>query len=152
MSMLRLDVYTRAMTPNEKILNRVVAGPEGCWPYVGPLNKDGYGERVMHAGVRKFPHVWTWEAAQGRERFPGMQLDHLCRNRRCVNPAHLEEVTAAENQRRGEGVAGRNHRKTECAQGHLLSGDNLYVCPRGRRECKTCRAAATARYLSNRAR
>ena len=68
-----------------------------------------------------------------------MQLDHLCRERACCNPAHLEPVTQAENIRRGEAV------KTHCPQGHPYEGDNLYIDSRGKRRCKTCIAEQAAR-------
>lgn len=68
----------------------------------------------------------------------GMELDHLCKNRRCVNPAHLEPVTHHENLIRGNGFTGINARKTHCSRGHELSQDNILNRSRGGRECKTC--------------
>ncbi|MEE8234211.1 MAG: HNH endonuclease signature motif containing protein [Gammaproteobacteria bacterium] len=68
----------------------------------------------------------------------GLELDHLCRVRNCVNPQHVEPVTHKENCQRGE--VGINHRrKTHCNRGHPYSGDNLYIVPKnGKRGCKTC--------------
>jgi len=80
---------------------------------------------------------------------PEIQLDHLCRNRRCVNVNHLEPVTGAENRRRGESPVGINSRKTSCNHGHPLSGDNLYVYS-GHRCCKECRRKAATDYYHRR--
>jgi hypothetical protein len=68
----------------------------------------------------------------------GMVIDHMCRNRACMNPTHLEPVTISENIRRGD-TGGWEKRKTECHRGHPYAGDNLYVTPTGKRQCKKCR-------------
>ena len=67
----------------------------------------------------------------------GKELDHLCRQRACVNPWHLEAVPHAVNVRRGVSLLAQNARKTLCLNGHPLSGPNLYVY-RGRRTCRVC--------------
>lgn len=71
----------------------------------------------------------------------GLELDHKCRVRGCVNPWHLEPVTTAENIRRGIGRPAENARKAVCLRGHPLSGDNLYRSPSGLggRRCRSCR-------------
>lgn len=85
----------------------------------------------------------------------GKELDHLCRNRECVNPSHLEPVTHKENQRRGNGFSGRNAKKTHCPLGHALIEGNLTAAGirRGRRECLICsRTKALARARAKRQR
>ena len=72
---------------------------------------------------------------------PGLTLDHLCRTPLCVNPRHLEPVSLRENILRGFSPMAINARKTRCAAGHELSGDNLYICPRGWRNCRACKRA-----------
>ena len=67
-----------------------------------------------------------------------MQLDHLCRNRKCVNPEHLEQVTHLENQIRGIGFIAKNIRKTHCDRGHPLNGNNLRMY-KTRRVCRECK-------------
>ena len=74
----------------------------------------------------------------GKSLTPGLVLDHLCRNRRCINPDHLEEVTVKENNLRGNGIGGINARKTECPRKHKLVGDNVYFSCKGYRSCKKC--------------
>lgn len=68
----------------------------------------------------------------------GKQLDHLCRQRTCWNPAHLEVVTGRENTLRGVGRTAVNAAKTHCSRGHELAGDNLYVHD-GQRKCRACK-------------
>jgi hypothetical protein len=69
-----------------------------------------------------------------------LQIDHLCRVRHCVNPAHMEPVTPRENILRSPvALAAINARKTHCPQGHPLSGANLYRTPQGFRACRECR-------------
>ena len=93
-------------------------------------------------------HRVSYEMAKGK--IPdGLQLDHLCRMTLCVNPSHLEPVTPKENIRRGETaeVARLTQlSKTHCPQGHPYSGENLYLKPNGRRECRQCVRDSGARY------
>jgi hypothetical protein len=107
----------------------------GCWLWTGSLNSNGYG-KFKRAGRMTYAHRASFEAAKGP--IPrGLTIDHLCRNRRCCNPDHLEAVTHQENVRRAPRV-----RKTHCLRGHLKSGDNLYIDPTGRWRCRACRAQA----------
>nr|WP_202546322.1 HNH endonuclease signature motif containing protein [Streptomyces sp. SID2119] len=110
----------------------------GCLLWTAHLKSSGYGEFTAY-GRRNVPaHRFAYELLVGP--IPsGLHLDHLCRERRCVRPDHLEPVTPGENVRRGEGVSAINARKTVCPQGHPLSGENLYRKPDGRRVCRACR-------------
>jgi hypothetical protein len=68
-----------------------------------------------------------------------MHLDHLCRVRLCVNPAHLDPVTCGENIRRGESPNAQTAREGKCRRGHELAGANLYVVPAtGSQRCRAC--------------
>lgn len=111
--------------------------PEECWVWLGTVLNNGYG-RFNRGDRHVVAHRFAYEAAVGP--IPeGLDLDHLCRNRRCVNPAHLEPVTRSENLRRGDLHHNNGNRaKTACRHGHPLEGANLYLTPNGRRQCREC--------------
>jgi hypothetical protein len=120
-----------------------------CWLFVGARSEGGYGH--FWNGRRVMPaHRWVWEHLVGPIA-DGLELDHLCRVRACVNPDHLEPVTPLENTRRSFG----NNRKTHCPQGHPYDGDNLAIEPRadgGRaRRCQTCGRRTSAAWRAKRA-
>lgn len=106
-----------------------------CWNWRGYTIWNGYG-RCYFNGRHQLVHRVAYELLVA-EIPEGLTIDHLCRNRLCVNPSHLEPVTMRENTLRGEGACARNARKTHCKHGHPLTPENVYEIP-GRRVCKTC--------------
>ena len=114
----------------------------GCWIWTASTTDQGYGHfyigKVNGVKRTKAVHRIAYESEVGP--VPnGMTLDHLCRNRACVNPAHLEPVSRGENVLRGQSPSAKAARKTECVRGHSLTGDNLYIRPDGGgRQCRTC--------------
>jgi len=111
--------------------------PNGCWQWTGRLTPDGYGHSFIDGKLR-MAHRVVYERAIGPIP-PGLQLDHLCRNRGCVNPYHMQPVTQRENALRGNGFSGVNARKTHCPRGHKFSEENTYRSPKGGRFCRACR-------------
>ena len=108
----------------------------GCWLWVGHVSVMGY---ARYGSRKRYAHRLIYEALVGP--IPaGMELDHLCRAHRCVNPSHLEVVTHRENILRGRGPAAAHARKTECVNGHPFDAANTYSWgPEGRyRSCRTC--------------
>lgn len=115
---------------------------KACWLWLAGLDGHGYG-KFTEGGRQRAAHRLAYEALVGP--IPaGMQLDHLCRTRRCVNPAHLEPVTNRENAARGDAGMARAAQqlaKTHCPAGHPFAGDNVQFRPDGRRRCRECRRA-----------
>lgn len=127
----------------ERLMDKVVwnGDEDECWTWEASVGSHGYGQIAVE-GRPVLAHRLAYELFVGP--IPaGLDLDHLCRVRPCVNPGHLEPVTRSENLRRGDGpqiLRNRQLSKTHCPQGHPYSGDNLYIAPRtGYRQCRTCR-------------
>lgn len=136
----RLDLGEHAAEDQEYIRSRRKEHPDtGCWEWTQSTSSTGYG-LSRRRGMKISAHRLSYAAFVGP--IPeGMCIDHLCRNRRCVNPRHMEVVTLGENVMRGMSptiVAARNG---VCKHGHQLSGDNLYTRIRGghvQHQCKAC--------------
>lgn len=116
---------------------------EACWSWTCSRNSYDYGSFSVKDGPvpgkrrNKQAHRVAYELTIGP--IPdGLTLDHLCRNRPCVNPYHMEPVTHAVNILRGQGAAALNAEKTHCKRGHPFSGDNLHIAPDGSRCCREC--------------
>lgn len=146
------------MTPAlaARIESRIDRNSGDCWLWTGTINHKGYGA-ISVDGRTKAAHRVVYEMRVAA--IPdGLVLDHLCRVRHCVNPAHLEPVTTSENNRRSavfnpackrigllaanrKGLPG-NHgpraRRTHCLRGHELVGSNVLLWSRGRRRCREC--------------
>ena len=124
--------------PIERRFWKYVNKTDICWLWTGNISPNGYG-RTSIEGRTKYAHRVAYELLVGPVP-EGLDLDHLCRNTRCVNPDHLEPVTHAENMRRGNGASGRNARKTHCKHGHPFDEDNTMFNCRGDRVCRVCNA------------
>lgn len=117
---------------------------ETCWHWGASLDGKGYGQ--VYSGTGRpdkrmlRAHRVAYELQVGSVP-DGLDLDHKCGRRSCVNPDHLEPVTRAENLRRSSLVlATINAAKTHCKRGHPFNEGNTYVDAEGRRSCKKCRA------------
>lgn len=133
----------------DRILARVVNVRHGdwdCWMWQGGKTKAGYG-MIWLGGKKEYVHRAIYQLLVGP--IPdGLQLDHLCRNRACCNPKHLEPVTNRENCLRGMAplVNGQNSRsKTHCPAGHPYDAANTLIF-RNQRLCRACRSVRRAAY------
>ena len=118
---------------------KVQPQPNGCWLWTGATRGTlGYGTRSLH-GRMVLVHRAAYEVLIGPVP-KGLELDHLCRQPRCLNPAHLEPVTRRENSRRGDPTPLTiNGAKTHCIRGHRFDEQNTYVrIGRPGRDCRRC--------------
>jgi HNH endonuclease len=118
--------------------------PDECWIWTAGKNTSGYGTFKLD-GLQPVAHRLAYELTKGP--IPeGLTLDHLCRVRACVNPAHLEAIPMKTNVLRGIGPTAENARKTHCKRGHEYTSENtMHMHCRTERICKICESARQVR-------
>lgn len=109
----------------------------GCWEWQAGLDGKGYSafcvRKRMKIGHRISYNIYVGEIPKG------LVIDHLCKNIKCVNPAHMEPVTQKDNILRGEAPSSLQAQQTHCLEGHPLFGENLFITKDGKRVCRQCR-------------
>lgn len=124
---MKMSEIKKRVDVEKRVFPKFNIASNGCWEWTGATNKKGYGELkfqfsegiVYLKAHRVFYELFVGEIPEG------LEIDHLCRNRKCVNPKHLEPVTTQENIMRGNGLAVLNSRKTCCVNGHPFTPENI---------------------------
>ncbi len=137
-------MYMFEFTPDflTKFWSRVKKS-NNCWEWTATLDGRGYG-KCYWKHKQLSSHIISYQLMVG-DVPEGLELDHLCRNKKCVNPDHLEAVTHRENMLRGFAPSAIHARKTHCPQGHLYNGINLITYGTNRK-CRICKNATQRKY------
>jgi len=131
--------FDRRVSPIDRIKASIDIDANGCWLWKWRLSKKGYAHMSV-AGKKRYAHRIAYECLIGAVP-DSLELDHLCRVRRCCNPWHLEAVTHVENLARGA-----NAKRARCWRGHEYSDANTYVDSKGRRACRACNVIRSQKY------
>ena len=133
------------LTLLERLLQKTDRSGE-CWLWTASLTTRGYG-KVRVNGRYCTAHRVAYELLLGPVP-EGLELDHLCRVRRCINPAHLEAVTHQENVLRGASNVAVLSQQTECLRGHPFDEANTFVNSFGSRVCRTCKRERNRKFMA----
>ncbi len=127
-----------AKPPEQRFWPKVMK-TDTCWLWTGAKTSAGYGNFLVSKALHKFmgAHRFSFELT-GQVIPPKLILDHLCHNRACVNPAHLEVVTHRINILRGESLSAKRARATHCKHGHEFTPENTSIDCNGSRHCRAC--------------
>ena len=129
----------------ERFWNNVKKTPH-CWIWTSYKNEGGYGRFGINY-KHEFAHRVSYFLSKGS--IPSqMTIDHLCRNRLCVNPSHLEIVSRGENVLRGENFTAKQKRQKKCSSGHIFLRENTYIYG-NHRKCKKCNVANAQTFRLN---
>ena len=141
---------TTAYLPQKHITGRDydIDPDTGCWVWRKHRSANGYGMKSFANRNPVGAHRWYYEQEYGPVP-EGLVLDHLCGNRACVNPQHLEAVPQRTNVMRGNGPTKHNALKTHCKHGHPFDEENTYWRPTGGRMCLACKRERNRGYMTN---
>ena len=134
LSALRSEDLLEQLPPD--LHAKLTVREDGCWAWAGEMNKNGYASlRKLHTRTLIHREAWRFFIPLNE----GDVLDHLCRNRGCSNPRHMDLVTRQENTKRGQSPSALKAKQHYCKRGHPLVPGNLMPRKDGRRDCALCR-------------
>jgi len=146
---MRVPRGFRYQSIEEKLLfNTEIPVGGGCWLWVGKMSNNGYGEFYWKGKYTSAHRAFYKHFINSN--IDGLDIDHLCRNPRCVNPEHLEPVSSRENTLRGVSPPAINVNKTHCKRGHKFTEVNTVIDIKGGRSCRNCKLASWRRYYYKR--
>ena len=145
-----LTVENVTLREAARIVSKISIGiVTGCWNWTAALSRAGYGVTTWHAKyipAHRFMFAWfNGRIPAGQKKTGSLELDHLCENRACVNPNHLQLVSTQTNVLRGKGITANNAKKTHCVNGHPLPVERNI--PTGRK-CVECGRTRARKYAS----
>lgn len=120
----------------ERFNSKYTIQKNGCWDWIGQVYPNGYGSLWVR-GKNVFAHRFSYQMFNGA--IPEkLTVDHLCKNRKCVNPFHLDLTTRVDNVQRSNNEIANNKAKTHCPYGHEYNLENIYFRKNGHRSCIAC--------------
>lgn len=130
----------------KKLLTKITKNGE-CWQWFGNKDRHSYG-KIWIKGKLKTAHRVSYEIFVGEIK-EGMAIDHICRNRSCINPKHLRQLTWAQNAMASDGICPTFKKRTHCKNGHPFSGSNLVIYKNqpNARKCRTCIRTRWGKYV-----
>jgi hypothetical protein len=138
------------METHKRFLTKVLINNKTkCWEWTASLNSKGYGQFYFNGKTSGRAHRYSYTHYKGQIP-PDKVVDHLCNNKKCVNPKHLALASNKENVLKGTGVTALNAKKTHCLRGHALIGENLRFIKNHdghtERRCVTCAKERTRKW------
>ncbi len=148
---MRVHTYDRLynLAVMIRLWNYVIEDENGCWVWQAHKNHHGYGT-IAYKNVSRLAYNISYILFRKKPITPGKVLHHICGNRACINPEHLEEITNKENVLQGIGPTAVNARKTHCDDGHsIMEEENIYRNKDNGRVCKICHYQSSKKELLN---
>lgn len=146
---------TIAIPLRDRLVRHISQAETGCWLWLGSIDRCGYGKINAEVNGRResLAHRASYFCFRGEDVPVGLEIDHICKTRSCINPEHLRAVTHADNVRASDRLTNhRNRRKDACLRGHPLDGENVrWQAHEDRPASRHCRACSKMHSLRRRA-
>jgi len=128
-------------------MKNIVIDQNDCWNWKLWISPLGYGQ-ISFKDKTELVHRVSFQVFIGKIK-KNLEINHICRNRKCINPEHLETVSHRENLLKGDTIAAKNDQKTHCLNGHKFTPENTCINPSGERSCRICKNRRQRSYRSH---